>query len=103
MKDSNSIGLIVGEHPDRESWAHPNEALHLRLWLRLATCSTLIESALRGSMRAGFGTTLPRFDLMAHLSRSPRGMKMSELSRCMMVTNGNITGIVDQLEQRRPG
>ena len=69
----------------------------LRLWLRLLTCTQLIEKQVRSHQRAQFDTTLPRFDLMAQLERAPDGMKMKELSRRMMVTSGNITGITDQL------
>src|SRR3546814_11880312 len=65
----------------------------------MLTCCNLIESEIRGRLRTEFDTTLPRFDLMAQLQRAPEGMKMSELSRHMMVTNGNITGITDQLEK----
>src|SRR3546814_14635079 len=70
----------------------------LRLWLRMLTCCNLVESEIRSRLRSEYGTTLPRFDMMAQLLRTPGGMKMSELSRHMMVTNGNITGITDQLE-----
>ena len=69
----------------------------LRLWLRLLTCSQLIEKQVRSGLREQFDTTLPRFDLMAQLERAPEGLKMNELSRRMMVTGGNITGITDQL------
>lgn len=65
----------------------------------MLTCCNLIESEIRSRLRTEYETTLPRFDLMAQLLRAPGGMKMSELSRHMMVTNGNITGITDQLEQ----
>ena len=99
MKDSNNIGAVGYTHPDRESWARPGDALHLRLWLRMHTCSTLVENRVRSLMRNNFNTTLPRFDLMAQLASAPRGIKMSDLSRRMMVTNGNITGITDQLER----
>jgi DNA-binding MarR family transcriptional regulator len=70
----------------------------LRLWLRLLTCSHLIENHVRKSLTARFKTTLPRFDLMAQLERVPEGLQMGELSRRMLVTGGNVTGIVDQLE-----
>jgi DNA-binding MarR family transcriptional regulator len=70
----------------------------LRLWLRLLTCSHLIENHVRKALAAQFKTTLPRFDLMAQLERAPDGLQMGELSRRMLVTGGNITGIVDQLE-----
>ena len=70
----------------------------LRLWLRLLTCTQLIEQQVRSRLREQFETTLPRFDLMAQLERAPDGLKMNELSRRMMVTGGNVTGITDQLE-----
>ena len=69
----------------------------IRLWLRLLTCTTLIEGEVRGRLRERFDVTLPRFDLMAQLERSPQGLKMGELSKRMMVTGGNVTGITDQL------
>lgn len=71
----------------------------LRLWLRLLTCTNLVEADIRGRLRESFGCTLPRFDLMAQLERHPEGLKMGELSRRMMVTGGNVTGITDQLQQ----
>jgi DNA-binding MarR family transcriptional regulator len=71
----------------------------LRLWLRLLTCTHLIENRVRKSLAARFKTTLPRFDLMAQLERFPKGLQMGELSRRMLVTGGNVTGIVDQLER----
>ena len=70
----------------------------LRLWLRLLTCSHLIENHVRKALGKQFKTTLPRFDLMAQLERFPNGLQMGELSRRMLVTGGNVTGIVDQLE-----
>lgn len=87
------------DFPDLESRARPEDHQDLRLWLRLLSCSNLIENEIRSRLRTTFGTTLPRFDMMAQLQRAPDGMKMSELSRYMMVTNGNITGITDQLEK----
>ncbi|HVS54630.1 MAG TPA: MarR family transcriptional regulator [Casimicrobiaceae bacterium] len=69
----------------------------LRLWLRLFTCSQLIERTIRVRLRREYDTTLPRFDLMAQLERNPDGLKMGELSKRLMVTGGNITGVTDQL------
>jgi DNA-binding MarR family transcriptional regulator len=82
---------------DRESRATVDDHRALRLWLRLLTCSQLIERQVRSRLRERFDTTLPRFDLMSQLERHPQGLKMSELSRRLMVTGGNVTGIVDQL------
>src|ERR1700742_3882294 len=73
---------------------HGNE---LRLWLRLLTCTTLIEGEVRSRLREGFDVTLPRFDLMAQLDRAPEGMTLSDVSKRMMVSNGNVTGLVDRL------
>ena len=82
---------------DRETRATVDDHRALRLWLRLLTCSQLIERQVRSRLRSRFDTTLPRFDLMSQLERHPRGLKMNELSRLLMVTGGNVTGIVDQL------
>jgi DNA-binding MarR family transcriptional regulator len=70
----------------------------LRLWLRLLKATRLVEGALRERMRAARGTTLPRFDVMAALYRAEDGLRMSDLSGVLMVSNGNVTGIVDRLE-----
>jgi DNA-binding MarR family transcriptional regulator len=82
---------------DLEARAHSEHPEELRLWLRLLTCTQLIEKQVRNELREQFGTTLPRFDLMSQLERAPDGLKMNELSRRMMVTGGNVTGITDQL------
>ena len=71
----------------------------LKLWLRMLSCTVRIENEIRSRLRASFGITLPRFDLMAQLERHPNGLRMGELSRRMMVTGGNVTGITDQLER----
>jgi DNA-binding MarR family transcriptional regulator len=73
----------------------------LRLWLRLFSCKMLIESEIRRRLRGNFDITLPRFDLMAQLDKAPAGMKLGELSQRLMVSNGNITGLVDRLVTQR--
>ncbi len=83
----------VSERPDD----HKTE---LRLWLRLLTCTTLIENEVRRRLRDQFDITLPRFDLLAQLDRAPNGMTLGELSQRMMVSNGNITGLVDRLAEQ---
>ena len=82
---------------DMEARGHSEHPEALRLWLRLLTCTQLVEKQVRTQLREQFDTTLPRFDLMAQLERNPEGLKMNELSRRMMVTGGNVTGITDQL------
>lgn len=78
------------ERPDH----HGDE---LRLWLRLLTCTNLIEGEIRSRLRERFDVTLPRFDLMAQLDRAPEGMTLSDVSKRMMVSNGNVTGLVERL------
>ncbi|MES2105456.1 MAG: MarR family transcriptional regulator [Pseudomonadota bacterium] len=73
----------------------------LKLWLRMLSCTVLIENQVRSRLRSEFGVTLPRFDLMAQLERHPDGLRMGELSKRMMVTGGNVTGITDQLEHEK--
>jgi DNA-binding MarR family transcriptional regulator len=82
---------------DTETRATSEHAPDLRLWLRMLACTNLIEGEIRSRLRTEFDTTLPRFDLMAQLERVPQGLRMGELSRRMMVTGGNVTGITDQL------
>ena len=69
----------------------------LRLWLRLLKVVRGIEHSLRDNLRRDFNTTLPRFDMLAALSRHPDGLKMSALSGVLRVSNGNVTGIADRL------
>lgn len=82
---------------DLEARAHGDHHEALRLWLRLLACTQLVEKQVRDRLRTQCATTLPRFDLMAQLERTDEGLKMTELSRRMMVTGGNVTGITDQL------
>jgi len=71
----------------------------LKLWLRMLSCTVRVEDEIRSRLRTSFGITLPRFDLMAQLERHPDGLRMGELSKRMMVTGGNVTGIAAQLEK----
>ena len=89
--DSETKAVELPEH-------HGDE---LRLWLRLLTCTTLIEGEVRSRLRERFDVTLPRFDLMAQLDKVPEGMTLSDVSKRMMVSNGNVTGLVERLERRR--
>jgi DNA-binding MarR family transcriptional regulator len=85
--DSETKAVELPEH-------HGDE---LRLWLRLLTCTTLIEGEVRSRLRERFDVTLPRFDLMAQLDKVPEGMTLSDVSKRMMVSNGNVTGLVERL------
>ena len=87
----------ANQRSDHETRVTDDHHESLRLWLRLLSRTKLVESHLRSQLRLRFQTTLPRFDLMAQLERHPEGLKMGELSKRMMVTGGNVTGITDQL------
>ena len=78
---------------DSETRANADDHMALRLWLRLLACTNRVEAPLRTQ----FDVSLPRFDLMAQLDRHPQGLKMRELSRRLMVTGGNVTGLTDKL------
>lgn len=69
----------------------------LRLWLRFLSCNVLIEGNIRRRLRDKFDMTLPRFDLLAQLDKASAGMKLGELSQRLMVSNGNVTGLVERL------
>ena len=79
------------------SVVRPMSKQRLRLWLRLLRATRGIESELRERLRKEFSVTLPQFDVMAALARKEDGMSMTELSRSLMVSNGNVTGIIDRL------
>ena len=83
---------------DSETRLTDEDHLALRVWLRLLASANLIQTSVRSRLQTQFDITLPRFDLMSQLDRAPNGLKMSELSRRMMVTGGNVTGIADGLE-----
>ncbi len=99
MARSKTALKTVEAAVDAETRVHDDHHASLRLWLRLLSCTSQIESRIRQRLQATFDTTLPRFDLMAQLERAPEGLKMSELSQRLMVTGGNITGITDGLEK----
>jgi DNA-binding MarR family transcriptional regulator len=90
--------LEATDKPDHESRVVANDHVALKLWLRMLTCTSLIEARIRRELRRSFESTLPRFDLMAQLERCSDGLRMVELSHRLMVTGGNVTGLADQLQ-----
>lgn len=84
---------------DSETRGHDDQHDALRLWLRMLTCEKLIANQLRINLREECNSTLPRFDLLAQLERNPHGLNMGDLSKLMMVSGGNVTGIAAQLEK----
>ena len=83
--------------PETETPRDAASKERLRMWLRMLKSTRRVEAALRGRLRREFGSTLPRFDVLAALHAQPEGMKMSELSQHLIVSNGNVTGVVDRL------
>lgn len=85
--------------PDREAAASRGDKVELRLWLRLLTCARLIEGEVRTRLRAEFDTTLARFDVLAQLDAAAGTLAMGALSARLMVTNGNVTGLIAGMEK----
>ena len=77
----------------------PRDKEGLRLWLRIVSCSQMVEQEIRTMLREKFDTTLPRFELLSALDRVPDGLSMGELSSWLMVTKGNVTGIAERLSE----
>ena len=99
MKAQKASVNRAPERVDMETRLTDEHHQALKLWLRLLSCTNLVEAQIRHRLRMHFGTTLPRFDLLAQLERHPAGLNMSELSRRLMVSGGNVTGLTDQLEK----
>ncbi|WP_372622721.1 MarR family winged helix-turn-helix transcriptional regulator [Falsiroseomonas sp.] len=102
MNAPDDLGAMVVDAETALAQSPPGHKDELRLWLRLLTCTTLVEGEIRARLRRDFDTTLPRFDLMAALDRAQGGMNggmtLGEISRRMMVSNGNVTGLAARLE-----
>lgn len=77
----------------------PNEKEGLRLWLRIVSCSQMVEMEIRTMLREKFDMTLPRFELLSALDRVAEGLTMGELSRWLMVSKGNVTGVAERLSE----
>jgi DNA-binding MarR family transcriptional regulator len=91
LLDDHAIGL--------EARTEQDDHLSLKLWLRLLACSTQVEIEVRSRLRERFGISLARFDYLAQLHRHADGLRMSTLSRYLMVTGGNVTALTDELER----
>ncbi len=91
------VQALGDEHIGHEARAQADDHLDTKVWLRLLACSAQIEQHVRQRLRGRFATTLPRFDYLAQLERHPDGLRMNVLSRYLMVTGGNVTGLTDQL------
>jgi DNA-binding MarR family transcriptional regulator len=91
LLDDHAIGL--------EARAEHDDHLSLKLWLRLLACSAQVETEVRQRLRSRFDISLARFDYLAQLHRHPDGLRMSTLSRYLMVTGGNVTALTDELER----
>jgi len=90
LRDAHELG--------HEARIRDNDHAALKLWLRLLTCTTQIEDEVRRRLRSRFNVSLARFDYLAQLYRHG-GLRMGDLSRYLMVTGGNVTGLTDELER----
>ena len=93
MTDHDTIDLEIIVR-DTQAGKKPE----LRLWLRMLSTTKLVSQEIRRRLRTEFGATLPQFDLLAQLYREKDGLRLGELSKRTMVTNGNVTGLVERLE-----
>ena len=84
----------------KQNFAHRGKQ-SLRLWLRLLACENAVEQAVRTQLRLEFGITLPQFDVLSELEHAGTPLTMSQLSEKLMVSNGNVTGVVDRLEREK--
>ena len=93
--------MTIADKTREKAIVRPVSKQRLRLWIRLLRAARAIEADLRERLRKEFAITLPQFDVMAALARNEAGkgtgMNMTELSRMLMVSNGNVTGIIDRL------
>jgi len=95
----------VNTDPSRRSERLQNQAQttrgkqSLRLWLRLLACEGLVEQTVRTRLRNTFDITLPQFDVLSELEHAAETLTMSQLSQKLMVSNGNVTGVVDRLQR----
>lgn len=96
---SPAVPLPVDARIGLEGRIAADDHQSLKLWLRLLSCSTQIQTEIRKRLRAEFGITLARFDYLAQLHRYPEGLRMNALSRFLMVTGGSVTGLTDELEK----
>ena len=97
--DASRALLSQADGLGHETRAEGGDHAALKLWLRLLSTTTQVEDEIRRRLRLRFGISLPRFDYLAQLYRAPEGLKMKGLSRQLMVTGGNVTGLTDELER----
>lgn len=91
---------MIKDKPCIKKQANPNDSVSkesLRLWLRLLSSTNILEQQIRSRLRKKFNITLPQFDVLAALEHKKEAQTMTALSRHLMVSNGNITGVVDRL------
>lgn len=99
--DPTHEALHVADELGHEARAVSSDHAALKLWLRMLSCTTQIETEIRRRLRKRFRVSLARFDYLAQLHRRPDGLMMRELSRHLMVTGGNVTGLTDELEREQ--
>jgi DNA-binding MarR family transcriptional regulator len=103
-RSTDRLGELLGDEAiGHEGRAASADHAAVKTWLRLLSCATQVETEIRRRLRAHFDMTLPRFDYLAQLYRfrdeQPQGLRMSALSRYLMVTGGNVTSLTDELEK----
>lgn len=95
----NQVAIPRSARIDSSKLTKSRSKQSLRLWLRLFSCQSMIEDIIRVRLRDDHGITLPQFDVLAELDNAGKQLTMSELSQHLVVSNGNITGVIDRLER----
>ncbi len=95
---SSSQGFVDKTLEDLEVRLVQEDHRALKLWLRMLSCTNLIVSILRSRLQSAFSLSMARFEFLAQLERHPEGLRMSDISRRMMVSSGNVTSLADRLE-----
>lgn len=98
VSSSSSQGFVDKIQEDLEARLLQEDHQALKLWLRMLSCTNLIVSVLRRRLQSAFSLSMARFEFLAQLERHPEGLRMSDISRRMMVSSGNVTGLADRLE-----
>ncbi len=97
----NQVAIPRSARIDSSKLTKSRSKQALRLWLRLFSCQSMIEDIIRIRLRDDHGITLPQFDVLAELDNADKQLTMSELSQHLVVSNGNITGVIDRLEREK--
>jgi DNA-binding MarR family transcriptional regulator len=91
MPEKNLFETVVASLPATDH--------RMRAWLAMVGCFTSVERSLRRHFNHVFRSSLPRYDVLMALVHFPDGLTMGQLASKLMVSKGNMTGVVRRLQQ----